>query len=174
MSDVAFASTSCCRADDGTGEYDPRPLDVWSCAIVYLTMKFGGSPWPAAERRYAQYDKFARGWEAFNAKHPDQVITDETGTPKCGEIFGFLESQAMRRLLLRMLNPNPTKRIGIREGLNDRWVKTIECCSEDGDSATVGLVDVAEKKCRLKAAGIKKLHNHLPPARRLEALHPTF
>ena len=157
------------------GDYDPRPLDVWSCAIVYMTMKFGGAPWPAAEKQYAQYAKFLRGWQTFVAKHPDQLITDESGTPKCGELFTFLESQAMRRLLLRMLNPVPEKRIRIHQALNDRWVKTIECCSLDSDGVAVGTVDVAGKKtCRLKNGGIQKLHNHLPPTRRLDALHPTF
>ena len=144
---------------------------------MYMTMKFGGSPWPAAERRYVQYEKFSRGWETFMAKHEDHLVTDASGTPKCGEIFGFLDSQATRRLLLRMMHPVPEKRISIHEALNDRWVKTIECCAMDDKTACAGSIDVAasgKKTCRLKNSGIKKLHNHLPPSRRLEVLHPTF
>lgn len=139
-------------------------------------MKFGGAPWHAAERRQSQYVKFMEGWEAFVDKHPDELITDESGCPRCGEVFYFLDSQAMRRLLLRMMNPNPEKRISISDALNDRWVKTIECCSVDTEATTcVGVFDVAGKKsCRIKNSGIKKLHNHLPPVRRLEVLHPTF
>ncbi|KAI9676123.1 MAG: hypothetical protein M1817_000868 [Caeruleum heppii] len=160
------------------GDYDPRPLDVWSCAIVYMTMKFGGSPWPAAETSYVQYGKFVKGWESFFKKHAEQLITDETGTPKCGELFAYLDSQAMRRLLLRMLHPVPEKRISIHDAVNDRWVKTIDCCSPQDYNhvETPGCIDAAGKKsCRLLAkSGIKKLHHHLPPAKRRDALHPTF
>lgn len=140
-------------------------------------MRYNGSPWPAAERQHGQYHKFIRGWDAFATRHPDQMITDASGCPRCGEVFGYLDSQPTRRLLLRMMHPVPEKRMSIVEALNDRWVKTIECCSmPDDDTACVGMIDVAEKKkCNVKNSGIKKLHNHLPPApRRLEVLHPTF
>ncbi|KAI9845760.1 MAG: hypothetical protein M1837_004593 [Sclerophora amabilis] len=151
------------------GEYDPRPLDVWSCALVYLTMRYRGSPWLAAEKGNPQFDKFLRGWEAFSAKNPDQIITDESGTPKCGEVFAALDSQAMRRLLLRMMHPVPEKRIGICDAVGDRWVKTIECCSLENYEMTEQAIDAAGKKsCKLGwKSGIKKLHNHLPPTKRV-------
>ena len=139
-------------------------------------MKFGGAPWQAAERRYEQFAKFLRGWDAFTAKHADQIITDESGCPKCGEIFGFLDSQPMRRLLLRMMHPDPAKRISVTDALNDRWFRKTECCTmDDSEAGCVRTIDVSNMKTCMKNAGIKKLHNHLPPAtRRLEVLHPTF
>ncbi|KAI9762011.1 MAG: hypothetical protein M4579_000647 [Chaenotheca gracillima] len=151
------------------GEYDPRPLDVWSCALVYLTMRYRGSPWHAAETGQKQFDKFLRGWESFTAKHPDGIITDASGTPKCGEVFAALDSQAMRRLLLRMMHPNPEKRIFITDAVGDRWVKTIDCCSQESFDVVEQSIDVAGKKsCRLATkSGIKKLHNHLPPTKRV-------
>ncbi|KAI9802586.1 MAG: hypothetical protein M1833_001659 [Piccolia ochrophora] len=152
------------------GDYDPRPLDVWSCAIVYFMMRFKGSPWASAERSQAGYAEFLKGWEKFESKHPDQLITDEAGLPKCGRVFGEgLESQGMRRLLLRMLHPTPEKRIGIHEALTDRWVKTIECCGKEPEGGPQAGIDAAgtqiSKKCAKSC--IRKVHNHLPPAKRV-------
>lgn len=150
------------------GDYDPRPLDVWSCALVYITMRFCGSPWPAAERTYAQYGKFIRGWESFNASHPDQVITDDSGLPRCGEVFANLEPLAIRRLILRMMHPNPEKRISIHEAIGDRWIKTVECCAPEEVDAVDVKIDASERNsCRISGrCGVRKLHNHLPPTKR--------
>lgn len=150
------------------GDYDPRPLDVWSCALVYITMRFNGSPWPAAERTYSQYDKFIRGWETFYTSHPDKLITDDSVLPRCGELFTHLEPLALRRLILRMMHPVPEKRIGIQDAVGDRWVKTIECCAPEEMDAVETKIDVSDRKtCRLNGrSGIRKLHNHLPPTKR--------
>ena len=157
------------------GEYDPRGLDVWSSAIVFLTMTFCGSPWPSAERKHPFYQKFAAGWDTWLAKHPDGVITDDAeGMPKCGPIFANLDSPAIKRLMLKMLHPNPDKRILIEDALNDRWVKTIDCCSVEDYSATEhAAIDAAgSKSCKL--AGklcVKKMHNHLPPTKQRMPQH---
>ncbi|KAI9883207.1 MAG: hypothetical protein M1823_005033 [Watsoniomyces obsoletus] len=171
------------------GDYDPRPLDVWSCALAYITMRFRGSPWPSADRSYPQHEKFLKGWEAFYEKHPDRLITDDSGLPRCGELFINIEPVALRRLILRMMHPMPEKRIGIHDALNDRWVKTIECCSPEeyedgggnvngggaggggggGNVTRVATFDVCDKRSCKKAGmkgGIRKLHNHLPPVKR--------
>ncbi|KAI9783290.1 MAG: hypothetical protein M1816_001422 [Peltula sp. TS41687] len=151
------------------GDYDPRPLDVWSCALAYITMRFNGSPWPAAEKTYTQYDKFLRGWETFYSKHPDQLITDESGLPRCGELFANLEPLAIRRLILRMMHPVPEKRISIQDAVGDRWVKTIECCAPEDVDAVEAQIDVSDRKSCLLTNGrcaIRKLHNHLPPTKR--------
>ncbi|KZF22982.1 kinase-like protein [Xylona heveae TC161] len=115
------------------GDYDPRALDVWSCAIVFLTMNYSGSPWRAAKTTEPYYQKFLSGWEAWLKTHPEGIITDDPngGHPKCGPVFLNLPSPAIRRLLLRMMHPDPEKRISIHDALSDRWVKTIECCSPE-------------------------------------------
>ena len=156
------------------GDYDPRALDVWSCAIVFLTMTFCGSPWPAAERTHPFYQKFAAGWDTWLATHPEGVITDDPdGMPKCGPIFAHLDSPAIKRLMLKMLNPNPDKRLLIQDVLNDRWVKTIDCCSVEDYGAKEQAIDAAgSKSCKLASKlCVKKMHNHLPPAKQRMPQH---
>ncbi|KAI9812770.1 MAG: hypothetical protein M1827_004526 [Pycnora praestabilis] len=148
------------------GDYDPRPLDVWSCAIVYLTMFHGGSPWSIAERSQDNYQKFAVGWDTWLSWNPEGTINEgPDGMPNCGPIINRLESPAIKRLMLRMLHPNPVKRVSILDVVNDRWVKTIDCCSIEDPTASVSVIDVTSKNsCKLASKGtVIKMHNHLPP-----------
>ncbi len=162
------------KLTSSAGDYDPRALDVWSCAIVFLTMTFCGSPWPSAERSHPFYQKFAAGWDTWLAKQTDGVITDDAdGMPKCGPIFANLDSPAIKRLMLKMLNPNPDRRILIHDALNDRWVKIIDCCSVEDYGAKEQAIDAAgSKSCKLASKlGIKKMHNHLPPTKQRMPQH---
>ncbi len=158
---------SCLFIDLVLGDYDPRPLDVWSCAIVFLTMTYSGSPWPSAETNHENYRKFCTGWNAWLSTHPDGIIStdDPDDMPKCGPAFGMLESPAIKRLMLRMLNPIPEKRICIQDVVKDRWFKTVDCCSvEDYNVKETGIDAAGKKSCKLASkAIIKKKHNHLPP-----------
>lgn len=157
------------------GSYDPRPLDIWSCAIVYLTLHYHGNPWPAAERKYTNYARFIDGWDKFIAAKPDGLVSDDRG-PSCGPLFRYLNNSGLKRLLLRMLHPDPEKRYTIKDVMNDRFYKTIECCSplQLGDpSEAVGSLDVSGKgSC--KAASklmIQKIHRHLPPEKKYLPQH---
>ncbi|KAI9675541.1 MAG: hypothetical protein M1829_003345 [Trizodia sp. TS-e1964] len=145
------------------GEYDPRTLDMWSCGIVFLTLRFGGQFWNAAEMSQPHFAIFTRGWEKFTKAHPDQMVTElEGGYPKCG--LGFIQLPGMtKRLILQMLHPNPLKRITIHEALNNRWIRALECCSPEPLGPTI--IDAAGKKSCKQAAKIPilKAHNHLPP-----------
>lgn len=151
------------------GEYDPRPLDVWSCAISFLTLHWGAYPWSSASRSDQLYKRFIEGWDAFLAEHPDGIVTDEH-FPKCGPLLSRLPHPGMKRLMLKMLHPIPEKRITISEALNTGWVKSIECCCQESDLKPddlkrISSIDVAGKNsCKLanKMLVIKK-HNHLPP-----------
>jgi protein-serine/threonine kinase len=152
-------------------EYDPRPLDVWSCAIVYLTMTFQGSPWTQARSTDDRYARFKQGWDNWLAKHPEGIITDETGLPSVGPIFSvdFLGSAAIKKLMIKMLNPDPDKRLTINEVLNTTFVKGIECCTlESCEAENNPMEDCCGKKF-IKT--IQRKHNHLPPK---EHKTPTF
>ena len=154
------------------GEYDPRPLDVWSCAILYLTLVHGGSAWQKAHRSDPQYQRFMKGWDEFLAKFDDSPI-DENYFPNCGPVIDRLPTASQRRLILKMLHPQPEKRITIREALNDRVIRNIDCCSPEEESDGPIGIDVASKgSCKIAAKmQVQKKHSHLPPATKLLPQH---
>lgn len=144
--------------------YDPRPLDIWSCAIVYLTMTFGGCPWQAAKTEFEYYARFKRGWTTWLEEHPDGIIHDGLdGHPKCGKLFSLIEPPSIKRLMLKMLHPIPSKRITIRDVLKTTCIKNIGCCCPETYEDAKGGFDAA-KASSVKAAAQKKfLHHHIPP-----------
>jgi protein-serine/threonine kinase len=148
-----------------SGHYDPRPLDVWSCAIVLLSMIYKGNPWPAANRTHPHhhYARFLSGWDKFIDKYPDGLITGSE-TPSCGPLFASLHKPAIRNLLLRMMHPNPNKRITVHEAVRDRSVQGIECCclEEYGGGVVIDAKDKESWKV-VGRVGVRKVHNHLPP-----------
>jgi protein-serine/threonine kinase len=168
---ILFCCPSCWNLShrNNIGDYDPRPLDIWSCAIVCLALFFGGTPWQAAKAEDVSYAHFMAGWDQFMLKKPDGIIT-ETEYPSCGRVFSALPKAALRRLILKMLHPDPERRITIQDALSDRWVKRIECCCSDVKDVnkTIDSIDAADKGSA-KVAGqmiLHKVHNHLPPERR--------
>ncbi|KAJ4375886.1 hypothetical protein N0V83_001164 [Neocucurbitaria cava] len=144
--------------------YDPRPLDIWSCAIVYLTMTFGGCPWQAAKIEFDYYARFKKGWNQWLEEHPDGQISDgPDGHPKCGKLFSLIEPPSIKRLILKMLHPIPSKRITIRDVLKTACIKNIGCCCPETYDDPKVCFD-ASKASSVKIAATKKfLHHHIPP-----------
>ncbi|KAI4724495.1 kinase-like protein [Aureobasidium sp. EXF-10728] len=135
---------------DAKDAYDPRGLDVWSCGINFLSMVFGVHPWVKATPDNTNYKKYVNGWNKWLKDHPDGVI--EPGSedyPDCGKLFHLLNSSSLERLVLRMLNPNPQKRISIAEALSSDVVRRMDCCQR------VSYEENAPTDVR---------HNHTPPA----------
>lgn len=147
------------------GSYDPRPLDVWSCAIVYLTMTFGGCPWQAAKTEFEYYARFRKGWDEWLKNHPEGRIVDgPDGHPKCGKLFSLINPPAIKRLMLKMLHPIPDKRITIREVLESPCVKNINCCCPENYEDPKCCVDAAKGRPAAQVPMMKKyLHHHIPP-----------
>lgn len=145
--------------------YDPRPLDVWSCAIVYITMTFGGCPWQAAKSEFEYYARFKRGWQEWLKDHPDGELFEGTdGYPKCGKLFNMIEGPAIRHLILRMLHPIPEKRITIREVLNTSLIRNIDCCSsEDFEDSDCCSNRSRPGSAHGRRSPKKPLHHHIPP-----------
>ncbi|EEP78829.1 predicted protein [Uncinocarpus reesii 1704] len=157
------------------GHYDPRPLDIWSCAIVYLTLHYRGNPWPSADTRNPNYARFLAGWKAFQDVDPEGLVTDDKA-PVCGPVFKRLNHTGMKRLLLRMLHPDPSKRFTVTEVLNDRFFKTIECCSPErvkDPSEEANCIDAAGKgSCKLASKMmVQKIHHHFPPEKKYLPQH---
>ncbi|KAF2276302.1 Pkinase-domain-containing protein [Westerdykella ornata] len=176
MSDIRLSAPGICGSLPYTapevlakkGPYDPRPLDVWSCAITFLTMTCGGGPWEAAKPEYQKYKRYIQGWEEWLADHPDGQITDAAdGHPKCGPYFSKINPPAIKRLVLKMLHPNPEKRITIRDVLNTNCVKNIDCCCPEGFEDPTVCIDTSKctSKETSKMAKTKQfLHHHIPPS----------
>lgn len=147
------------------GSYDPRPLDVWSCAIVYLTMTFGGCPWQAAKPEFEYYARFKKGWDDWLQDHPDgQIVDGPEGHPRCGKLFSLINPPSVKRLILKMLHPIPDKRITIRETLETTCVKNINCCCPENYEDPKCCVDASKGKQNGQLNSTKKyLHHHVPP-----------
>ena len=91
---------------DKSHSYDPRPLDVWSSAVVYLTMTFGGCPWKVAKTDFEYYARFKKGWDVWLKAHPTGIMFDgPDGQPTCGKLFSLIEPPSVQRLILHMLHP---------------------------------------------------------------------
>ncbi|KAJ4991378.1 Serine/threonine-protein kinase HAL4/SAT4 [Stagonosporopsis vannaccii] len=147
------------------GPYDPRPLDVWSCAIVYITMTFGGCPWQAAKSEFEYYARFKRGWQDWLRDHPDgQLFEGPDGYPRCGKLFNMIEGPAIRHLILKMLHPIPDKRITIREVLNTSVIRNVDCCCPESFEDPTCCSDDTRPVLTLGTTSPKKpLHHHVPP-----------
>ncbi|KAI1472332.1 kinase-like domain-containing protein [Daldinia caldariorum] len=150
-------------------DYDPRALDVWSSAIVMLYLIFNANLWEKAQAGLTSpsqrtYNELVNGWTKINAKreaNPDQVGEDTY--PKVTAFEIFVRPAPLRRLLLKMLNPDPKKRITMSEVMSNRWMKNVECCQLESYEDPTKYID-ASKKDWMKS-GTNKIfcHNHLPP-----------
>ncbi|CRK33117.1 hypothetical protein BN1723_014720 [Verticillium longisporum] len=152
---------------DKKQSYDPRGMDVWGTAIIMIYLTFGGNIWTRAERGAAPlYDSFCKGWDKWNAKHPEpDAVLNDRDYPFFEAFDLCINPPALRRLLLSMLNPDPAKRASIADIAGYRWFKNIECCQYDSYDDPAKYID-ASKKNATHVNGQKKIfcHNHLPLA----------
>jgi hypothetical protein len=115
------------------------------------------------------------GWDKFLADHPDGLVTDEDA-PRCGPVLNHVKNCGAKRLILRMLHPDPSKRISVHGVLNDRFYRAIECCSPElasDPSKVVTTIDAAGKgSCKLASKMlVQKMHHHFPPEKKLIPQH---
>ncbi|SCU96391.1 LAFA_0G06084g1_1 [Lachancea sp. 'fantastica'] len=99
--------------------YDPRPVDVWSIAIMFYCMSLRRFPWKAPREKYQSYRLFC--------EEPESDRDPQRGAYR---ILKLLPRQS-RKLFSEMLQLDPRRRILMDEVLNDPWVKEIEYCSLD-------------------------------------------
>ncbi|KAI8815881.1 kinase-like domain-containing protein [Fimicolochytrium jonesii] len=85
--------------------YDGRKVDVWACAIIYLAMMFQRFPWQSAVASDSNYTEYV--------------------TSGCKTKFFDRLPEGPRRVLKKMLEPDPERRYTIDECLEDAWVKKI-------------------------------------------------
>ena len=145
------------------GAYDPRALDVWGSAIIMIQLIFGGSIWGKADSRDPSYANFTKRWRIWEDRHAEAgtpAVVADGNYPRI-MAFNFIQPPALRRLLLRMLDPDPKRRVDIRAVIENRWIRGVDCCQMESyeDPAPI---DVS-KKDAIKNAAMVYSHNHLPP-----------
>ncbi|KAK9721292.1 serine/threonine protein kinase [Basidiobolus ranarum] len=85
--------------------YDVRKSDIWSAAIVYITMILRKSPWDIARSSDKSYKLYL--------EHR-----------KTGRFFNKIPSAAAT-ILKKMLEPNPSMRASMDEILADSWIQSL-------------------------------------------------
>ncbi|CAL3973034.1 unnamed protein product [Diplocarpon coronariae] len=150
-------------------EYDPRPLDVWGAAIVMLCMTANGVLWTEARPGSSPlYNDLLRGWARWNTTHGETAVEiTESDYPHVSFFDHHVSPPALRRILLTMLNPEPTRRATISTTAQNRWMKHVECCQADRSDEPGTTIDAARAGSRLTSMARIVHHNHLPPASHL-------
>lgn len=91
--------------------FDPRPVDMWALAIVYMEMRTGRLLWTfAAEGGDEYYDKY---------------LQDRSG------LWGYrpvenLENESSRKIIRSLLEPMPRNRSSASQVLRSSWLTRIE------------------------------------------------
>ena len=95
-------------------EFDPRPVDIWACGVIYMAMRTGRQLWSSAQRDDEFYARYLRGRK------------DEAGY----EPLEQLKRARCRNVIYSILDPVPSRRINGKQILNSEWGREIKCCHE--------------------------------------------
>jgi protein-serine/threonine kinase len=130
-------------------------------------MFLGGFPWGGPNAAVEpQYAIFKKGWSTWLEKHPDGVVRDEKGgEPNCGKIFDAtrLGTPAFKRLILKMLHPNPAMRISVHDALNGPIMRGVDCCAPESYEPTPTIDAGSLTRSKSSKLIIQRKHNHMPP-----------
>ncbi|CDO92832.1 unnamed protein product [Kluyveromyces dobzhanskii CBS 2104] len=101
--------------------YDPRPVDVWSIAVMFYCMTLRRFPWKKPSEDVVSFKLFAQ--------KPEDEHDHSKGPYK---ILKLLPRHS-RPLIGRMLELNPQKRILMPAVLQDIWLQNIQLCEVDSE-----------------------------------------
>lgn len=101
--------------------YDPRPVDVWSIAVMFYCMTLRRFPWKKPSEEVVSFKLFSQ--------KPD----DENDHSKGPYRLLKLLPRHSRPLIGRMFELNPQKRILMEGVLEDPWFLHIQACEADKD-----------------------------------------
>ncbi|KAK3052359.1 hypothetical protein LTR09_006569 [Extremus antarcticus] len=143
-------------------DYDPRGVDVWSCAVVYLTLCIGGTPWECASTDVKNYNIYCSTWDEWLKRYPDGIVKEGRPLPSFASTKQFVQLGDVntKTMILGMLHPDPTKRWSTRDALETKTVTDYPCCQQAGYSDDI------------KNRQRKVLHNHVPPKAAKKFLKP--
>lgn len=94
-------------------EFDPRPVDIWACGVIYMAMRTGRHLWRVAN---AEEDEFYTRYL--------QGRKDEDGY----EPIEHLKRARCRNVIYSILDPVPSRRITGKQILNSEWGREIKVC----------------------------------------------
>ncbi|CAI5757439.1 unnamed protein product [Candida verbasci] len=125
-------------------KYDPRPVDVWSAAIIFCCMMLKKFPWKVPKLSDSSFKLFASRGEFIPLsemlkKTPTSTLPDinevevpqkdhtssETGVNRL--LLALPED--CRKLIGRMVELAPACRITIDEIIQDSWLKSVNMCT---------------------------------------------
>jgi protein-serine/threonine kinase len=92
-------------------EFDPRPIDIFACGIIYLAMIYNRLPWRKPHIDDPHY--------RFYLEHLDHGFTMIERLP-----------HGPRELLRHVLEPVPANRASMKDILENAWFKSMEQESE--------------------------------------------
>lgn len=112
--------------------YDPRPVDVWSIAIMFCCMTLRRFPWKAPKQTDNSFKLFSTKPE-INPENPNHKSRSK-GPYRLLRLL----PHASRDLIAAMLQLKPEDRLLIDQVVNNEWFKSIECCQvgQDGELIT--------------------------------------
>lgn len=98
-------------------EFDPRPVDVWACGVIYMAMRTGRQLWKMAQKDDPFFSKYLRKRKEKGGYEPIEN----------------LKRARCRNVIYSMLDPVAYRRINGKQILNSEWGREIKCCN-DGHS----------------------------------------
>ncbi|KAH3680599.1 hypothetical protein WICPIJ_008219 [Wickerhamomyces pijperi] len=109
--------------------YDPRPVDVWSIAIMFCCMVLRRFPWKAPKQTDNSFKLFSTVPE-INPENPEHKSRSK-GPYRLMRLL----PHASRPIIAEMLQLDPLKRASMEDILKDEWFQGIEECHvlQDGN-----------------------------------------
>lgn len=95
-------------------EFDPRPVDIWACGVIYIAMRTGRQLWKVAQKEDQFFTKYLRKRKEKGGYEPIEN----------------LKRARCRNVIYSMLDPVAYRRINGKQILNSEWGREIKCCND--------------------------------------------
>ncbi|CAI4051409.1 hypothetical protein SUVZ_14G1440 [Saccharomyces uvarum] len=146
-------------------KYDPRPVDIWSSAIIFACMILKKFPWKIPKLRDNSFKLFCSGRDCDSlsslvTRTPDPPSYDESHSPEKKKSEGssnnvsdpnnvnigpqrLLHSlpEETQHIVSRMIDLAPACRGNIDEIMEDPWIRSISMCRMVEDGLTFKVVE---------------------------------